>query len=111
MRGGRKIGVPGRLAVEVGMDVDEAGGNDATRRVYFLRCVPRAVAHGADDTAFEPDVAGEWQASRAVDNCAAAYDEIHRCRPVIATCQSAQSATAEAVGPVQPASSIAPGVK
>ena len=77
---GRDLGVPGGLAVVVGVDVDPArrdeqpvGVDDAARRSLDL-------AHGGDDAAVDGDVGGAGRPPRSVGDGAAADDQVvHVC--------------------------------
>ena len=74
--GGRQQRIPGGLAVVVGVDVDEAGGDDhaGARR---SRAAPSAdLAHLDDAVAVDGDVADEGRFAGAVDDRPAANDQI-----------------------------------
>ena len=72
----REFAVPGRLAVIVGMDIDEAGRHQRAGRVDLAPARPGPAAGLGDAPAIDRDIAGEGLASRAVDDRAAANDQI-----------------------------------
>ena len=74
--------VPGRLAVIMGVDVDEAGGDDASPGVDFLRPRARNLSHCDDPPLGDGDVALERGRSRAVEDGAVADDEVMRAHGV-----------------------------
>ena len=77
---GRHLGIPGDLAVVVGVDVDPARGHKQALRVDLAP--GRAVDHPdfGDDGAVDGDVAVAERAARAVGDGAAPDDQVvHRC--------------------------------
>ena len=74
--GRRELVVPGRLAVIVGVDIDEAGRHQRAGRVDLAPAGPGLAAGLGDAPAIDRDIAGEGIASRAVEDRAAANDQI-----------------------------------
>ena len=74
--GRRQLAVPGRLAVIVGVDIDEAGRHQRACGVEFAPARPRLAAGLRDASVRDRNVAGEGLASRTVDDRAAANDQI-----------------------------------
>ena len=74
--GGSQQGVPGDLAVEVGVDVDEAGGDDEPGGVDGLAAVGLDAADGGDPAVVDGDVALVGGLPRPIDNSAVADDQI-----------------------------------
>src|SRR6185437_15904102 len=70
--------VPQDLRVVMGVDVDEAGGDDAARRVNGLACLARGIAQCHDLAAADADIAGIARLAGAVDDGAAADLEVER---------------------------------
>jgi hypothetical protein len=66
--------VPGRLAVVVGVDVDEAGRHDQAARVDLLGARPRDRAHRGDAALLDRDVGRDDRPTRAVRHLSPADD-------------------------------------
>ncbi|GAA0866320.1 hypothetical protein GCM10009115_28560 [Sphingopyxis soli] len=60
----------------MGVDVDEAGGNDLAGRIDFLACGAKVPADRDDAVARHRDIRNERRAARSVDDGAAAYHQI-----------------------------------
>jgi hypothetical protein len=54
----------------VGVDVDEARGDDVSAGIDFLRAGPFDFADGADQAIVDGNVADNWLSAGAVYNCA-----------------------------------------
>ncbi len=67
----RQLGVPGDLPVVVGVDVDEAGGDDRPGRVDDLSRAPRDVADGDDPSVGDGHVGPPPRPAAAIDDVAA----------------------------------------
>ncbi len=76
----RHFGIPCRLAVIVGVDVDEARRDDLAARVDFLAPRCQILAHRNDAVAVDRDVGDERRAARAIDDRAAANHQIMHVR-------------------------------
>ena len=74
--GGRHVAVPDRLGVVVGVDVDEAGGDEFAFGVDFFRAAARDRADRGDPVADDADVGLARRAAGAVDDGAASDDQI-----------------------------------
>ena len=79
--GGREQRVPGDLAVEVGVDVDEARGDNLPRCVDRLAALGLDAADGGYLAVVDGDVALEGSLSRPIDNGAVADNQIVHVAP------------------------------
>ena len=76
----RDLGVPGGLAVVMGVDVDPTGRHQLPLGVDLAPGRAVDLAHGADDTAIDRDVADAGGPARTVGDRAAPDDQVvHRC--------------------------------
>ena len=75
-RRGAHLGIPGNLRVVVRVDVDEPGRDEQPIGVECLASKADVVADGRDASGVDRDVRGERGAAGAVDDLAAAYDEV-----------------------------------
>jgi hypothetical protein len=73
---GLELIVPGRLAVIVGVDVDEARRHDEAPGVDLLAARARHATDGGYAAFLDRDVALAWLAAGAVDDGAVADDEV-----------------------------------
>src|SRR5919107_4378593 len=74
--GGREVRVPHRLPVVVGVDVHEARRDESAARVDLLAAAAGHFADGGDPPVLDGDVRLEGGAPGAVDDGAAADDEV-----------------------------------
>ncbi len=79
--GRREHGIPGRLAVIVRVHVDPARRDDPAVGLDLAPARPCLAADLDDPVALNGHVAGESRRSRAVDDAAAANDQIVHCLP------------------------------
>ena len=75
--GGRHMAVPDRLAVIMGMDVDETRGHQLADGVDLLAPLRQVGADRRNPPILYAEIGGITGTSRAVDNGAAANDEVH----------------------------------
>ena len=73
---GRHFGIPGRLAVIMGVDVDKARRDDPAGRVDFLATLVFDLADGRDQALVDCDIAPERRAARSIDDGSAPDHQI-----------------------------------
>ena len=76
----RHFGVPRRLSVIMGVDVDEAGGDDLAGGVDFLASRAEVFTHRDDPVAVDRDVRDKGRSARTIDDGAAANHQIMHVR-------------------------------
>ena len=74
--GGREPRVPGRLAVIMGVDIDEAGDRKQAVRVDLAPARPRLAAGLGEAPAVDGDIAGEGRLAGAVNDARAANNRV-----------------------------------
>ena len=75
-RGRAEVGIPERLGVEVGVHVDEPGGDDAAVGIDRAACGFVGGADGDDEAVAYADVGALARRSGAVDDVAALDEQI-----------------------------------
>src|SRR5204862_466805 len=68
--------VPGGLAVVVGVDVDEAGGDQLAARVDFFGAGAGDLSNGGDAAVLDRDIGFERRLAGPVDDGPAAHDQV-----------------------------------
>src|SRR3546814_14471663 len=72
----RHFPVPRRLAVIMGVDVDEAGGDDPAARVDLFAPAGQVRAHRADAVPIPRDIRDQGLAARTIDDRSAANHQL-----------------------------------